>query len=242
MKFRLHKKIATLLKIELIKRKKHPTASSHIMNLINHYDIDLVLDVGANNGGFGKMLRLEGYKGTIHSFEPVSKTYEELKKVIAKDSNWHAHQYALGATQAKQLINVTESSDLASFLSPSSFGKDVYKENLKTSHQEEVIINTVDQFLSKEIHDMRTKKVFLKMDTQGFDMQVIQGSLKSLDSISCVLSEISLNPIYSNMPHYLDSLKSYEELGLMVTGLYPVSREKDLSIIEMDCMLINKIS
>lgn len=240
MKFRPYNRISNLLSVELIKRKKHPTANSHIINLINHYNIDLVLDVGANNGGFGKMLRLEGYKGTIHSFEPVSNTFKELKKVIAKDLNWHGHQYALGVTESKQLINVTESSDLASFLGPSNFGASAYKDSLTKSYQEEVIISTVDKFLLKEIKNIKSKRVFLKMDTQGYDMQVIQGSLKSLGYIFCAISEISLIPIYNNMPHYLDSLKTYEDLGLIVTGLYPISRGKDLSIIEMDCMLINK--
>jgi FkbM family methyltransferase len=240
MRFTFHKKLAKALKVEIIKYKKNPTSNSHIINLINHYNIDLILDVGANNGGFGKMLRIEGYTGEIQSFEPVTETYKQLKKITDKDSKWHIHKLALGETCSQQTINVTASSDLASFLSASEFGKNAYSEKLEVSHQENVTINTIDDFLAKEIKNAENRRVFLKMDTQGYDTHVIKGALKSINSIFCILSEISFIPLYNNMPHYLDSLKTYEELGFSVTGLYPISRKKDLSIIEMDCMLINK--
>ncbi len=41
------------------------------------------------------------------------------------------------------------------------------------------------------------------------------------------------------MPHYLDALRTYEEHGFVVTGLYPISRKDDFSVIEMDCMMRN---
>jgi FkbM family methyltransferase len=235
-----YKKITNAFKFKLIKNKKHPTANAHTINLINHYNIDLVLDVGANNGGFGKALRTEGYKGDIHSFEPVSKTYAELTQITEQDPKWHIHKFALGETCSEQSINVTESSDLASFLDASEFGKDAYKQNLTVAHQETVTVNTVDEFLAKDIEDIKAKRIFLKMDTQGYDTYVIRGASASMNLIYCVLSEISFIPLYEGMPHYLESLNTYEDLGLAVTGLYPISRKKDLSVIEMDCMLINK--
>ncbi|MFT5421864.1 MAG: FkbM family methyltransferase [Candidatus Endobugula sp.] len=240
MSLNLHKKISAALKFKLIKNKKHPTANTHLINLINHYNIDLVLDVGANNGGFGTALRTEGYKGDIHSFEPVSKTHHELTKITAQDAKWQVHKLALGETCSEQSINVTESSDLASFLDASEFGKHVYKQNLTVAHQEIVTVSTVDEFLANEIDDLKERKIFLKMDTQGYDTYVIKGASASMNLICCVLSEISFFPLYEGMPHYLESLNTYENLGLAVTGLYPISRKKDLSVIEMDCMLINK--
>ena len=61
------------------------------------------------------------------------------------------------------------------------------------------------------------------MDTQGYDTHVIKGASASMSLIYCVLSEISFIPLYKGMPHYLESLNTYEELGLAVTGLYPIS-------------------
>jgi FkbM family methyltransferase len=234
-----YRKIAKIFGYELIKRSKHPTLSPHIINLINHYKIDLVLDVGANYGQFGKMLRDEGYKGEIHSFEPVSHSFDNLQKTCINDEKWFVHKLAMGAADGKGTINVTDASDMSSFLNPNAFGEGKF-EKINVVHREMVEIETIDGFLLKEITDFNKRRIFLKIDTQGYDLKVLEGSLNAIDYIVCILTEISLIPIYSGMPHYLDALRKYEEYGFVVTGLYPVSRDKkNLSVIEMDCALIN---
>ena len=85
-------------------------------------------------------------------------------------------------------------------------------------------------------------RILLKMDTQGFDLNVFKGASTFIQNIICIQSEISLTPIYSGMPHYLDSLKTYEDAGFVITGLYPISRKEDMTVIEMDCMMLNKIA
>lgn len=235
---KLHRRIAKVFGYELIKAKKNPSTNSHVINLINHYRIDLVIDVGANNGQFGRMIRNEGYKGEIHSFEPVNNTFEELSKSCINDSQWFAYKIALSDSCGEEEVNVMESSDLSSFLTANDFGKSKY-EKIKVSYTETVEVSTLDIFLKTQIPNIKERRVFLKMDTQGYDIKVFKGAVASLSNIYCILSEISLISIYSGMPNYLDALKTYESSGFIVTGLYPISRKKDLSIIEMDCMLIN---
>lgn len=237
---KLHRKIAKIFGYELIKRKKHPSLNTHTINLINHYKIDLVLDVGANNGQFGSLLRREGYKGEIHSFEPVSHSFDNLKKTSLNDAKWFVHKLAMGAANGKEIINVSKASDMSSFLDSNDFGEEEFKK-INVVHKETVEVETMDGFLARQIIDLDKKRTLLKMDTQGYDLKVLEGSLNSLDHIVGILSEISLIPIYSGMPHYLDALRKYEDYGFAITGLYPVTREsKSLSVIEMDCMLINK--
>lgn len=236
---KLHKKIAKLFGYELIKRSKQPTSSSHIINLINHYKIDIVLDVGANQGQYGRMLREEGYAGEIHSFEPVTKTFEYLYNACINDNSWFAHKFAMGDTCGEETVHITESSDLSSFLKPNDFGKEKYKK-IKISDTETVEISTIESFLTNHVKELDRRRILLKMDTQGYDLNVFKGALNAIHHIDCILSEISLIPIYSGMPHYLDVLREYEEHGFAVTGLYPISRNKNLSVIEMDCVLISK--
>ena len=74
---------------------------------------------------------------------------------------------------------------------------------------------------------------------KGFIQKVFQGAKQSIPYIACMLSEISMVPIYSGMPHYLECLREYEKSGFSVSGIYPITRKPNLAVIEMDCMLVN---
>ena len=236
---KLHRKFAKIFGYDLIKRKKHPRLDTHLINFITYYKIDLILDVGANYGQFGSLLRREGFKGDIHSFEPVNHSFDNLKKTSLNDEHWFVHKLAMGAARGKETINVSKASDMSSFLNSNNFGEEMFQK-IDVVQKEEVDVGTIDSFLNEQVSNFAQKKILLKMDTQGYDLKVLEGSLSSLDYIVGILSEISLIPIYSGMPHYLDALRKYEDHGFVVTGLYPVTREENsLSIIEMDCMLLN---
>ena len=212
-------------------------AATTLINAINHYRIDLVLDVGANVGQFGKELRSGGYSGELHSFEPVSSTFKQLEETSKNDQNWFCHHVALGATPGDREINIMKSSDLSSFSEPSEFGQKRYKK-LRVEGTESVTVSTVSDFLRD--HRLTKRRTLLKMDTQGHDLEVIQGAKEALGSIIAIQSEISISPLYSGMPSYLESLKSYEELGYSIAGLHPVNKCEDLSIIEMDCLVVSR--
>lgn len=220
--------------------KKHyklatPTAVDSIMNVINHYRIDLVFDIGANTGQFAREIRSAGYNGELHSFEPVKDTYETLQAASQNDHKWHTHQLALGATPTKKPIYVMSSSDLSSFSEPSQFGKDRFK-GFQSNTEEIVQVDTLDNFI--ESYQLKSRKILLKMDTQGHDLEVLKGASHTLDSILAIQSEISFIPLYKKMPHYLDALKTIENCGFNVAAMNPVAKSEDLAIIEMDCLFV----
>ena len=222
--------------------KKHykiatPTAIDAIINAIRHYRIDLVLDVGANTGQFGEEIRAAGYHGELHSFEPVEKTYGRLETASQNDHKWFTYQLALGAVRATQTINVMAASDLSSFNTPSQFGKNRFKD-FQSATQESVQVDTIDHFI--ESNNLQSRKILLKMDTQGHDLEVLKGAACSLKYIHVIQSEISFQPLYEEMPYYLESLKTIENCGYSVAALNPVAKSEDLSIIEMDCLFIRK--
>jgi hypothetical protein len=82
----------------------------------------------------------------------------------------------------------------------------------------------------------------LKMDTQGYDLKVYRGAASSLGRVQAVVSELSFQPIYEGMPDYRQMLAEFESAGFAVSGLFPVSRNPDLSLIEMDCVLVRQVA
>ena len=193
----LYKVLAKALGYELINRDGSPSLNFHIMDLIQLHEINLVLDVGGNKGQFAKPLRNEGYRGDIHSFEPVKATFGELQQASQADKKWFVHNFAMGDQQGQAEVNVTKSSDFASFLKPNDYGEKRFKKN-KVEYTEVVDINTVDNFLKNDIEDLESKRVFLKTDTQGFDLQVVKGAEKSL---RLILEKKSFHKLLMNTKH-----------------------------------------
>lgn len=232
------KKMFDLLGYELVKKKESPLLGAHLKKIIEGYKINLVIDVGANNGQFGRLLREIGYKGDILSFEPVSSTFEKLQKNSVNDKKWRQVKLALGNKKGTGVINVFDSTDFSSILNPNEFGKKTFQQ-IRTSQAETIEIDTLDNILAND-NDLKTRRIFLKMDTQGYDLNVFNGAKNSLNSIVAILSEISFLPIYEGMPDYHQVLKEFEINGFAVTGLFPVTRNNNLSLIEMDGTLINE--
>jgi hypothetical protein len=78
------------------------------------------------------------------------------------------------------------------------------------------------------------------MDTQGYDLEVLEGATGCLSSVLGLQSEIALKPIYEGMPDYLTALAKYNSLGFGITSTVPVSRDKDMTVIEFDCLMVRR--
>lgn len=236
---KLHHSIAQSFGYELSSIKKHhPTLESHLQILFNLLKVDAVLDVGANKGQYGSTLRKMGYKGAIYSFEPVQSCFQELTAASAADADWQVFNYALGAETATMDINVMDASEFSSLLQPNAYAKDLYAQKIPIKNTEAIAVKRLDDIFSTLIDDNKYSGLFLKMDTQGYDLKVLAGATQTLNSVVALQSEISVAPLYEGMPDYIESLSTFREAGFELTGLYPVSRDPDsLQLIELDCVM-----
>jgi len=213
------------------------TFRSHLVRIIDAYHIDTILDVGANEGQFGLHVRSLGFRGRILSFEPVDAAYEKLLKASASDRDWIAFDFALGATPDAAVINVSSSSDFSSILEVNEYARERWRSS-EITHQQKIEIRTLDELVSEGVIEGNSR-LLLKMDTQGYDLEVFRGAKSLLPHVSCMVSELSLIPIYQGMPSYLESLSAFESNGFHVSGMYPVTRNEDLTLNEVDCVLVN---
>jgi FkbM family methyltransferase len=203
--------------------------------LINSLNINCVIDAGANNGGFAKNLRSIGYSGYILSFEPDPIAYADLQDNFAHDSRWKGYNLGLGSTNTQLALNINEFSVMNSFL----LGNENTSATVKTINVE---VKTLDS-LSSEIlaFNAEDSRIFLKIDTQGYDLEVMLGCQKLRKNIIMLQSEVSVQPLYDNIPHYLESLKLYESLDFQLVDLFSVTRNS-IGVIEYDAIMINNPS
>ena len=225
-----------LLDIDIVRASGQHTLRTHMQRVISDYAVDAIIDVGASEGGFGAYIRSLGFSGSIYSFEPVAEAFGKLSLAATDDPQWKVFNFALGAEEAESVINVSKFSQLSSLLNANDYGNSW--EIMKVESRQKTRVQTLDNCFEERLIP-RQKRILLKMDTQGFDLQVFRGANKSLENVCCMLSELSLIPIYSGMPHYLEALSVYESKGFSVSGFYPITRNPALALNEVDCMLVN---
>ena len=147
---------------------------SNIANILNLNNIENILDVGANTGQFALELRYNGYKKKIISFEPLKSAHKKLRIFSKKDKNWIIYKRgAIGAKKENLEINVSRNSVSSSFLPMLDYHKKIHQKS-QYFEKEIVPVFVLDE-ISTEI-DFTNKNFALKVDTQGFEMEVFKGS------------------------------------------------------------------
>jgi FkbM family methyltransferase len=210
-----------------------------LRKILKIFSIDCVLDVGACTGDYYKFLRRDvEFRGKIISFEPVKKSFKVLEAAVPRDAMWFVYNYALGSAEATQEINVMEGKDFSSFLMPDDMEVTKFRAQNKIAYREKVQVKRLDDVWPTLREKHVLDNFYLKLDTQGCDLEVLKGSAKTLPHIVALQTELSVQAIYQNMPHYLEVLQFLEEWGFSVAGFYPVTKDEHLRIIELDCMMI----
>jgi FkbM family methyltransferase len=210
-----------------------------LKRIISEYQIDCIVDVGANVGQYASMLREGvGYEGLIISFEPDPNNVAQLKEASASDDKWLIDGSALGKEEGKLELNVMENSVFNSFLEPDHSGTAQFKDGNSIRNKVEVDVRRLDQVLPELQKTYGFKRVFLKIDTQGFDMDVFEGSTDCIDMIVGIQSEVSFVPIYKDMPKFEDTHKVFKSKGFEISGLYAISESRFPHAIEFDCIYL----
>ncbi len=232
---RLLHKLADSFGYQLKRKKLLYNSQNLIKLLVEKHRIDLVIDVGANTGQFASELRAGGYQGQIISFEPVQTTFQKLSENCKADAKWTAVNLALGAQKGELCINTSELSDFNSILAPNDFAKSTWQK-LDTKSTEIIEVDTLDQFALN--HNLLDKRIFLKLDTQGYDLEAFKGALACIPAIKILQSEVSFIQIYEGMPNFRESLDTYLSHGFQISAFFPVSEKPDGAAIEMDCIFV----
>ena len=173
---------------------------------MNQNAVDTVLDIGANTGQFGTLLRQSKFGGRIHSVEPLQSAFDQLAATAAGDPRWEVQRAAVSAEPGMVTMNVSGNSVSSSVLPMLDRHADAAP-GAQYVTQEEVPATTVDDIVAATGVD--PERTLLKVDVQGYEREVLDGASKTLPSLRGVRTEMSLVPLYDGqalMPEIVDLL------------------------------------
>ena len=138
-----------------------------LCNIIRKYEVDYFFDIGACWGVYSLRLGKKFNKLNIIAYDPIKKNIERLKNSIIKNkiSNILASKIAIGDKKGVVILGATET----------------YSPNYEINETKAVItekceINALDNLH----HNIKDKFIVLKIDTEGFELNVLKGAAKLL--------------------------------------------------------------
>ena len=223
---------------------RHPGASTlewHLKTLFDYEHVNCVLDVGANHGQFAQKLRELGYRGVIVSFEPVPDVFRELSRRMGADPKWRGFDVALGERDEVRDFHVAHGdAQASSFLDFNEEGPKRWGRDHTVKETVPIQMKRLDGLWGACVAGIEAPRVFLKMDCQGFDLNVVEGARGKLDQVVALQTELAVQHFYDGMTPFTEAVERYEQLGYDPVGFFPLARREPdyLRVVEMDCLFM----
>jgi FkbM family methyltransferase len=189
--------------------------------LLARHGVDVVLDVGAAVGEYGRELRAFGYTGRIVSFEPMATPYAALAAAAATDPSWTTRRCALGREPGRAPIHVASNSDSSSLLPMTDRHRSAAPQ-VDYVATEEVAVERLDDLADDVLPTgAAAATAFLKLDTQGFERDVLAGAGETLPRVAGLQLELSFVPLYDGGPLVHEMVTFAYDHGFRMVGVDP---------------------
>lgn len=200
-------------------RRFNPVGSEayRLEMMLEAHGVNLVFDVGANTGQFARSLRELGYRGRIVSFEPLSEASEKLRDAASTDPLWEvAPRGAIGAQDGEIEFHVS-----GNLVSSSALG--ILDSHLKVAPESRYVRSeTVPMRRLDAIGESYLKpdsKLFIKVDAQGYEHEVLKGATGLLNRAVGLHLEILFTPLYEGQISYDELIRESKSLGFEMWDL-----------------------
>ena len=209
--------------IKVVQTPAYPSAIGAELHRpwIQQYGIRTVVDVGANEGQFARLARAALPTSQIFSFEPLPECFAKLQAQFGGDRHFEAFPFALGASPAELTIYRSAYSPSSSLLRMGATHRRAFPHTTDVD-EVRVHVETLDAVLGGCPLDGH---VLLKLDVQGFEAAVLQGARETLQRVSLVLVELSLEPLYEGEPLFDDVYRQLTSAGFTLRGVVDMLRQ-----------------
>lgn len=202
---------------DLYRLSASPNPFVQLLKYLDLVEVNIFFDVGANEGWFAGSLRSVGFMGHIVSFEPLTEAHSKLSKAALNDADWSVHsRVAIGARKGEIEINIAENSLSSSVLPMLEAHSNAAAKSAYIA-SEPVPIVSLDSIAKKYLQP--DSNLFIKIDTQGYEWQVLDGAEETLKRAKGVLCELSLVPLYKGQRLWRDIIDRLESQGFTLWAI-----------------------
>ena len=197
--------------IDVVRFSPFISSAARFSAMLNWHRVNLVFDVGANVGQFGKWLRLAGYEGRIVSVEPLGDAWTTLKDATKNDRLWEvAPRCAIGAEEGELEIHVSGNSHSSSALKMLDAVTKIAP-GAAYVRNELVPVNRLDSVGARYADS--TSVVLIKIDTQGYEDRVLAGASGLLKNTVGVRLELNFVDLYEGQSKHDELVGKLGALG-----------------------------
>ena len=154
--------------------------------------INTVIDIGSNKGQFVLLCFKYFPKAIIYSFEPIKELVKKQKNFLHFKNKIFFFNCGIGSKNKDLNFLITEKTDSSSFLTINKLNN--YNKDYFVKEKRNIKIRKLDQILKNK---KLKKPILVKIDVQGYELEVLKGAKKILSNIDFLLLEVSKNRMYN---------------------------------------------
>ena len=232
----------TLRRLGLVVRRLESSNDEYqvVKDALRTSRADAVLDVGANIGQFGDLVLETGFAGDLISFEAIPSVHQRLEAhARAYGRRWIvAPCAALGSKAGETVINIAGNSVSSSLLPMRSEHVAAAPESAYV-RTEVVRVERLDDLAGKLLRPNR--RLMIKVDTQGYELEVLAGATGLLPQTMALQLELSLVPLYEGAPAFVDVIQYLAARGFELFSIAPGFKDRRSGrLLQMDGIFLRR--
>jgi FkbM family methyltransferase len=182
--------------------------SLELLDLVEPLGIGVIYDIGANVGTWTLLARAIIPDAEVHAFEPMEKHRSGFGTNVAGLERMTLHGIALGAESRPAVLHVMDFSDASSVL-PSAEANRLHFGTVEVE-QAAIQLHRLDSYRAAQQLPFPD---LIKLDVQGYELEVLKGGIDCLKSAKAVLAEVSFAEFYTGQPLFEDVVRFMADMG-----------------------------
>jgi FkbM family methyltransferase len=212
-------------------------ASVELEELVKDLEVDTIIDVGSNKGQFILIID-KFFKNTkVLSFEPISELLEIQKNFFVNRKNIRFFNFGVGSINSKIILNITRQKDSSSILEIEK--KDKLGKKFDIIEKRQIDIKKLEDVVNSE---KLNGSVLLKLDVQGYELEVLKGAVNILPKIKYIITEVAENQFYKNQVTENVIIKYLNDKNFKIMKFTNIFKIENTNYIQKDVLLVNKLN